>query len=319
MALAVSPVSNPTFTGLGTVPKQTISSVGVATPGTNGFASLNGPTIHAAGPTPTVPTTDSTAALLASIAAANQKVYAPALDTSAIYNQANNNATANVNPYYTKLLNDFVGQQGTARTLQEQQTATNVKNLQDQLLQIQEANAVAGTRAGEDTTLAEDKINLGADQRQTDQGTAADEARIAEATKLAGGGVIGSGLAAKEQATTAATHATTEARQAEADQTAKNSAELSKARTFEDLATSGTIAAGSEKKGETQEAFNLNKFIVGQSADLQGKQAELEQSRQSAIASERQNQIKILVNNFVNSIANPAQRQAAIQTYGAYL
>lgn len=259
------------------------------------------------------------AALQAQIAAANQKVYAPALDVNSIYNQASATANANVNPYYTKLLNDFVAQQATAKDQQTQQTQTNIQNLQTQLGQLQAANAVTGERSTEDTATNEAAIAAAADNRQSDQGTAFDTTRINEAKALAGSGLTGSGVAGKQQLTTQNTQDVTEARQATADQQAKDAAELGKARTFEDLTTSNATGATTEAEGEQQQTFNLNNFITGQTSDLASEQQTLEQQRQSAVATEQQNQTKILVNNFINSIANPAQRQAAIQTYGAYL
>lgn len=327
MALSVAPVNNPTFTGLGNAPQQTITHVGVATPGTNGFASLNGPALQVAQSGAAVSNAQTQAnnqtsqinALLAEIAKSNQKVYAPALNTSAIFNQANSTANANVNPYYTKLLNDFVGQQATAKQQQQQQTDFNIQNLKDQLTQTLQANTVTGGRATEDAATSEANAALATDNRQVDQGTQFNTDRNALAVKEAGAGLTGSGLAAGAQATAQQAHDTTETRQAQADQEAKNATELTKARTFEDLATSGTLATSTEGKGETQANFDLNKFITGQGADLQNEQQQLEQQRQGALASERQNQTKILVSNFINSIANPAQRQAAYSAYGSLL
>lgn len=256
------------------------------------------------------------AALQAQIAAANQKVYAPALDTGAIFKQAADTAAANVNPYYTKLLNDFITNQGVQKQQEQDQTTTNIGNLQTQLQQLLQQNATTGERAGEDATTATDAINTAADERQQDQGTAFNTARNTEAKTIAGQGLTGSGIAAGEQATSQATQDTTEARQAEADATAKSAAALTKARTFEDLATSGANATTTEGQGEQQANFDLNKFITGQTSDLQGEQQTLEQQRQGALQTEQENQTKILVNNFINSISDPAQRQAAISTYG---
>ena len=314
--LLVAPVTNPTLSNSFT-PSPTINSVGVAHPAplTN-----NVPAPTPAAPPPAANPIDAQiAALQAQIGAANQKVYAPALDTNAIFSKAGATAASNVNPYYTKLLNDFITQQGVTRQQQQQQTATNVQNLQDQLAQLQSANAVTGQRATEDTATGEAKIAQAADQRQSDQGTAFDATRTNQAVNLAESGLTGSGLGAKAQATTQLNQDTTEARQAEGDQQAKDVAELSKARTFEDLATSNKNATSAEAKGETQAQFDLNKFITGQTTDLQGEQQQLEQQRQQALQAEQQNQTKLLVNNFINSIANPAQRQAALQAYGSFL
>lgn len=304
------PTDNPSLTvgGATQVPNLTVGSTPTS-------VAASGNAINTAQTTADNTTTQINA-LLAQIAAQNQKVYAPALDTSAIYNTASTNAAANVNPYYTKLLNDFITQQGTARQQQQTQTATNIQNLQDQLTQLQTANTVTGNRATEDAATSEATAATAADNRQTDQGTAFDTARNAEAVNLAKSGLTGSGLAAGTQATSQKTQDTTEARQAAADQATKDATELTKARTFEDLATSNTNATSAEAKGETQANFDLNNFITSQTTDLSTEQQTLEQQRQAALATEKENQTKILVNNFINSISNPAQRQAAISAYG---
>jgi hypothetical protein len=245
------------------------------------------------------------------------QVYAPALDLNALYSRAGATAANNVNPFYTKQLNDFVAQQATARQQQQQQTDTNIKNLQDALAQTLETNATTGTRTTEDTATQEAQNAVTADQRQQDQGTAFDAARANEATALANSGLTGSGLGAKQQTTSEQLHATTESRQAQADQNAKNSLELSKARTFEDLGQSNKYATTGEAKGEAQAKFDLNKFITGQTADLQNTQNSLEQQRLQALATEQRNQAKIALNNFIQGISNPAQRQAAYATYGS--
>lgn len=267
-------------------------------------------------PATTDPYAASIAALQAQIAAANNKVYAPALDLNSIYSQAGQTAQANVNPYYTKQLTDFLAQQATAKTQQQQQTQTNIQNLNDQLAQTQQANALTGSRSAEDTALKEQQIAQAADQTQQDQGTAFDTARNAQAASLSQSGLTGSGLGAGQQAGAQEAHNTTETRQAQTDQASKDAAELLKARTFEDIGTSNTNAGTATTKGVTQANFDLDKFITGQTADLSNEKNSLEQSRLQAVAGEQQNQAKLLINNFINSIANPAQRQAAIQAYG---
>lgn len=244
------------------------------------------------------------------------QVFAPALDTGAIYNRASSTAASNVNPYYSKLINDFVTQQGTARTQQQKQTEMNIQTLQENLAKTLEANALTGTRATEDAATGEAQIAQAADNRQTDQGTAYDATRTGEAIKLAESGLTGSGLGAGQQATTQATQDTLEKRQAEADQVAKDNTELAKARTFEDITTSNKNATSGEAKGETQAKFDLDRFITSQSAELQQYQGQTEIQRQNAIAQETARQNHLLVQQFINSIANPAQRQAAIQAYG---
>lgn len=243
-------------------------------------------------------------------------VYAPALNVNGLFSQAQGIAAGNVNPYYTKSLNDFITQQGQAKALQQQQTATDIQNLKDTLAQTQEQNATSGTRATQDTALAEQQLAQTADQRQQDQGSAFDISRNQEAQKEAQSGLSGSGLAQGAQAGAQLGQDTTEQRQAQADQQTKAASELAKARTFEDLATSNKYAGTTETKGETQANFDLSKFIQGQASDLQNESQSLEQQRLQRLATETQNQAKILFNNYIAGISNPAQRQAALSTYG---
>lgn len=256
------------------------------------------------------------AALEKQIAAANQQVYAPNLDLAAVNAQARSAAENNVNPYYTKQLNDFVAQQTAQKAQQQQATDIQIKNLQDQLAQTQQANTVTGQRATEDTATKEAQAAQATDQRQTDQGTSFDQARTQQALQLAQGGLTGSGLAAQQEVATQTAHDTTETRQAQADQDQKNATELAKARTFEDLASSNTLAQTAEGKGEKSANINLDNFIQNQGFDLNNQKNSLETQRLQAVATEQSNQAKLLINNFINSIANPAQRQAAIKVYG---
>lgn len=254
--------------------------------------------------------------LLNSINGPAAPVYAPSLDLAAINAQARAAAEANVNPFYTKSLNDFLTQQASEKAQQEGQTATNIQNLKDTLTNTQNANEVTGERATEDTATKEEQAAEATDWRQTDQGGQYDMNRIAMAVNQAKSGLTGSGLAGGAQKTAQDTFNTTESRQATTDAETKAATELGKARTFEDLATSNTLAGQTEATGESQANVDLTNFITNQGFALTGEQNTLEQNRLQAVASETTNQAKLLINNFISSISNPAQRLAAIQAYG---
>lgn len=321
-ALSVQPVNNPTFTGLGTPPAQTISSVGYAVPGQNGAPTLypaSSPAPVSAAVTANNSLQDQTTALLAQIQALTnaqqRQVYAPALDFASINAQARAAAEANVNPYYTKQLNDFLAEQ-SAKTSQEQAaSAQNIQDLKDTLTNTLSANQTAGDRATQDTATNEDQINQGADQFQTDSGTQFASDRIAQAKDLAAKGLTG-GLGAQQEEAAAGAHDTTEARATATSDQAKQAQELLKSRTFEDLATSGSLATQAETKGENAVNVSLNDFLQNTGYDTQNEENTLEQQRLAAVSTEQSNQSKLLVNNFINSIADPAQRQAALTAYG---
>lgn len=269
---------------------------------------------------PSVPAQNATLAngqnLLTQYSNVPAPVYAPTLDFAAINAQANAAAQNNVNPYYVKSLNDFMAQQATTKAQQQAQTSTNIQNLKDTLTNTTSANAVTGARTTEDTAQKEADTAQAADWRQTDQGGQYDIDRVAQAVTQAKSGLTGSGLAGGQDLATQNKFNTTESRQATTDQQSNQAAELAKARTFEDLGTSNTLAGQTENKGETQANVDLTNFITNQGFDLKNEQNDLEQKRLQAVATEQQNQSKLLINQFVNSIANPAQRQAAISAYG---
>lgn len=259
----------------------------------------------------------STDALLKSLGYSNGPVYAPKIDLAAINAQARKAAEGNVNPYYTKALNDFLAEQASAKAQQQAQTKTNIQNAQDLLTQTTKANAVTGTRTTEDTAQKESDINQAADWRQTDQGGQYDIDRVAQAINEAKSGLTGSGIAAGERGASQEKFNTTESRQATSDTENKAAAELTKARTFQDLATSNENATTGEAKAEKQANFDLTNFITGQDFALKTEKSSLEKSRLGDIATNTSAEAKLLLNQFIANIANPAQRLAAYQTYGS--
>lgn len=243
-------------------------------------------------------------------------VYAPKLDLSSIYNQAQNSAAGAVNPYYTKSLADFVTQQTEAQDQFQKQQALNQQALDQQYQNTLAANQLTGQRTSQDVLGNEQQAGIKADQTQQDQGTAFDQARIAQAKQLATAGLTTSGLGGQQVAQSEAAHNTQEGRQA-ADLAQQNQQqELFKSRTFEDLAKSSELAGQAKTGKEQQAAFDLHNYIINRGQDLQKQTASLEQQRLQALGSQTQSQAKILVNNFIQSLSDPAQRLAAAQQYG---
>lgn len=326
MALSVAPVNNPTFLGMGSSNSPKISGVISATPGSNGFLGLSNPATSGAGvkaaQTQANSTTSSINALLAQIQAltnAQQKqVYAPALDYKAISAQARQQAEAAVNPYYTKQLNDFLTQQSVQKQQQQVAHDTAVQNLQDQLAATLKANETTGARTTADVAQNEADVNQATDEFQTDNGQTFAGDRIAQAHDLAAKGLTG-GLGAQAAETATATHNTTEKRQVEQADKQKQAQELLKSRTFEDLATSGTLASTAKEKGVKQTDVDLADFIENQGLELTSKQSELAHNKESDILNKASSISGGLVQDFINSIANPAQRQAAMQAYGGLM
>lgn len=267
-------------------------------------------------------TADSTAALLAQIRALTnaqpRQVFAPNLDFASINAQARSQAEANVNPYYTKQLNDFLAAQAAARSQTEAASTTNIAKLEQDLQDKLAGNATTGARTAQDTTLTEADIAQKADTAQTDSGTQFTTDRLQQGRDLAKAGLTG-GLGAQQVEGSNIARNTAETRAGVATDQANAAAELSKARTFEDLATSGSLATRAKESGVKQVNVSLSDFITNQGLDLTSEQTKLEANRQADIVQQADQARAGLVQNFVNSIADPAQRQAALQAYGGLL
>lgn len=299
----------PRITNVGVALPPRINGVDIAHPGTLGPVSNGGPSLTLTQTNPTLNGTSSGTGV-------PPPVYAPKLDIASVNARARSQAEGAVNPFYTKQLNDFLAQQAELKRQQEEQYTTNIQNYQDALKNTTEANAIAGTRAAEDSATKQTAINTANDQNQVDTGTQFEDARLAAAKQQAVGGTLGTGAGNNQTTAQTTNRNTTEGRQNDAFQIQRDQQEQFKSRTFEDLARSTSLATSAEGKSEKQAKFDLDNYIKGTAFTEQNKRNELEQSRLERIASEQRNQAKLLFNNYLAGISNPAQYEAAVRTYG---
>lgn len=246
----------------------------------------------------------------------NQRVYAPNLDITGIDAKARATAESNVNPYYVKTLNDFLASQAAKRQQQQKQFDINSKAIEDALKQDLEATALSRTRTTEDTTQKLDQIATAEDQAQVDTGTEFDQARQNQAKLLAAAGLTTSGIGKRQMTGGTEARNTQEERRAQQVETDRKTTQLFKDRTFEDLVKSDELANLKSERGKEQAKFDLDSFITNQGFETEAKKAQLEGERLIAVSREQSNQGRLLVNSFINSIQNPAQRQAALEAYG---
>jgi hypothetical protein len=256
-----------------------------------------------------------TARLLAS-PNSQQQAYAPILDVTSINAQARKAAEKAVNPYYTKLLNQFVTQQKTQKAQQTKQYQMNVENLQQELQNTLQGNEISGARTTQDVATNVQQLGQQEEQMQQDTGTQFEQDRLQQAKELAAGGMAQSGLGKQQQTQTVTQRNISEQRQTQQIEQQKQQQELFKSRTFEDLARSGELATQTKVKGEKQGKFDLDTYIQNQGYELTNKKQDLESERISKVISESSNRAKIAVNKWISSISNPAQRQAALEAYG---
>lgn len=244
----------------------------------------------------------------------------PKLDTASLFANARSQAaTGPQSALYTKYMNDFLTQQAAQKQQQQTSYDTSITNLQDTLKNTLQGNEISGQRNLQDANNKIGDINTQSDQYQTDQGTAFDTARRADAVKQASQGLIGSGIGNQATATAAGDRNTQEARQGAAFQQQKDQTALAEGRTFEDLARSGTLATQGEAKGEQAAKFDLNNFIQNQGFDLTNFTNQNEERKQSAIEADAAQRRKLAFNDYINRITNPAQKVAAIQLYGGQI
>lgn len=240
----------------------------------------------------------------------------PNWNLSSIYNQAGSQAAGQVNPYYTKQLQDFQTNQAQAKALQDQQRTLNLQNLQ----QTQDTNLAQNEtqrgRTSADVLQNEQQVSMQADQRQQDQGMQFDQARIAQAKQEASQGLTGSGLGEQQTLASQTARNLQESRQGAQDQQQVAAQELTKARTFEDLANSDVLAKSANSQGQKQQQIDWDKFVQGQASDLSQTSQSLEQQRLSRLSQVQQQLAKQQVNDMISKLSNPQQRLAAASAYG---
>lgn len=244
-------------------------------------------------------------------------VYAPKLDVAAINTQARADAGNAVNPLYSLYLNQLLADSAAKQQQQQQQTATNIQNAKDTLKQVQDANALTGTRVTADTATKLGDVNTAQDQNQQDTGTSFEEARLAQAKQQATAGVLGSGAGNRQTNTAIIQRNTTEGRQNDAFQEQKDAAELDKSRTFEDLANSNTLAGSAEGKTESQANFDLGNYIQNLNFQTTKSQNDLETARQNQLDATAKQLSQNAYAKYLNNISDPATKVAAAQTYGS--
>lgn len=245
-------------------------------------------------------------------------VYAPKLDFASVQAKSRAAAEGAVNPYYTKAINDFLSQQAAEKETFKKSQEFAHKALDTELDRVTQDNAINRERTTQDVATNEANIATKADEFQTDSGTAFDVARRAEAKALASSGLTG-GLAGQQTETSNAEHNTKEGRQSAEFVKQKVAQEVFKARTFEDLAKSGERAVKDTATGKEKLDFDLNTYIQKQGFDLQQEQNDLELKRQDSLARNKADQQSILVRQFIDSISDPARRDAALKAYGGLL
>lgn len=243
-------------------------------------------------------------------------VYAPKLDVASLNAKARAQAESAVNPYYVKALNDFLAQQAAAKARTEQQYKTDVANIDTTLQNTLQENAINRERTAQDVSTNIADINNQTEQFQTDSGQQFEKDRLAQARQQAASGTLGTGAGNRQTAETNANRNTQEFRQEVKFQEARAQQQLFKGRTFADLTRADKQASQATDNKKKQAKFDLDTYMENQNFAEKNKRNELEQSRLSAVADESRNQSRLLYNQYLSGITDPAKYVAAVNTYG---
>jgi hypothetical protein len=237
-------------------------------------------------------------------------------DVAGTWAQAYNQAAAEVNPLYDKLLNQFLQAQAVQKKSQEDQYGRTVEAADMELRNTLEGNTLNRDRTAADTTMAIEGINTKQDEFQTDAGQQFEQDRMDLSTKNAQSGLSG-GLGAQKIEKLGAASNTMETRAGADADIQKKQAEIMKVRTFEDLGRSDKITG--EKTGLTKKSakFDLDNWIEAAAiaADKERTQNSIDRQGHQKIAAEAIASRSYA--NFLASIANPEVAIATANKYGA--
>lgn len=242
---------------------------------------------------------------------------AASFDVAGTYKQAYKQAAKEVNPLYDKLLNNFLATQKIQRKAQENLYNTTTAELEANLHNTLGGNQLTRSRTAEDTAFAQGQIDTQQDQFQTDSGDKFAEERIQIASEKAKAGLTG-GLGAQANEKAEATRNTTEGRIVDQARVEKERNEISKIRTFEDLARSDVFTSEKTARGKASAKFDLDNWIEEakkkeEKERIENKMKRAEHIKLSgkAIASEK-------YAKFLTGIGDARTVNATADKYGAF-
>lgn len=263
---------------------------------------------------------DSNAAIRALQAQLATQPRLPSYNVAAAWASAQKKAESAVNPVYTDKLNAYLAKAQLARTQQEGATATNKANIQTGLEQTIQDIGTQGTRAEEDTATTLADLVASEAFQQEQGGTAFDRARSSLLGDIASAGLTTSGLGAQAEQNAIDDRNKQEAEQGRQFQGQRDATSLGLKRTKEDLKINTERAQGSAVSRTQQEDTNLKNFIDNAALDEKDFRSDNEANRLAAVSGEVNNQYKIGVANFIQSLIGSGARAQDIalaqQVYG---
>lgn len=274
----------------------------------------------------TVPAQDNSylTGLQSQLAALQQQLaYQPKLPTFDVlgnYNRARSTAESNVNPVYTKYLNDFLAKQQMRRENKLKETTLSKESNATQLAQTLTENNVNRGRAVEDTTNAIGQLNTQEGNMQQDTGTQFDINRRATAEANAAAGLTTSGIGQNNMFTQEDQRNISEDRQVKEFENQRQVKQLFQTRTFEDLARGDKNATEISSQKDAAAQFDFDSYLQELAAAETEYRTDNEVKRLSDINAQTQTYASQGAQSFLASLAGagwrPQDIALAYQVYG---
>lgn len=266
-------------------------------------------------PLPTYQAPDNSAlyaqlnALQAQIAAQPKLPY---YDIGAARAQASNTAASVVNPVYQDKINKFLAKAAEARTQKTTDINRGKEDLTTALTQSLEDTATNRTRTSQDVASKIGETNYQEGQFQNADAAQFDATNRDARVGLADAGLTTSGLGSQKLEQLQLDRNTQSADQLRTFENQRQTQELFKTRTFEDLGTKDTRSTQLTDRQKEGLDIDLNNFIVNQGLDEQGFRADTEAERLNAMFQATEQSYQSQVGQFIASLINSGARSQDI-------
>lgn len=233
--------------------------------------------------------------------------------------KARSQAEAAVNPLYVKKLNDFLERQKVELARKNEDIARSNSQLEEILKNAMESSDISRTRTSEDVTKELSNIADTQQNFQQDTGQQYDQARSALQGNLAQSGLTTSGLGQQQLEQANTQQNIEEGRQVKSFNMQKETQQLFRTRTFEDLARSDVLQKRKESAGKELNKIDLDRYIQDQVYNEAQTRQQLEAQRMQDVLQQSGSYAKQGLADFLATIKDAGVRQATAQTYGGLI
>ncbi len=245
----------------------------------------------------------------------NQVAIAPSYDVLGAHTRARQQAESNVAPIYQEKMNNLIQRIQAKRDMEKGVFSRTKAATEAALADTLTGTGIERIRTQEDTETGLAEVANNETAFQDVEGTSYDTARREEAQALAGAGLATSGLGAQKQDASLKSRNIESGQQTRTFEQKRQGIGKFLSRTFEDLNRTDTIS----KRKATQDIDLADFSLKGALAELDLEQREetmdLELKKGTDVITRSQDIYKTNLQNWVESLREGPQKQAARQAY----